>query len=227
MYTSEQQPYAPNYVMLGEDKNDPNSLKPPPYRRNIPRYHSNTHKKKVATLAIIFFICAPKVPSYKVHNFQVDAFEMRPDFSLYTQFIVTVKADNPNTQIGINYLPDSSILVEYRNSILSSGQLPIFYQGHQNITLIKVKLDGKSTYGSGLQEALVQNRNSGKIPLKIKVEAPVTIKVGQVPLKTVIVFADIKIVVDNLSPKKKIGILSSEYKIRVESKVPHFVYQVV
>ncbi|KAF9587410.1 hypothetical protein IFM89_002139 [Coptis chinensis] len=251
MNPSDQPPYPPRYVVLGDDKADPQGLKPPPYRRTIPRYHSNDQKKKggntcckciscfcafliillfilVGLLATIYAIYQPKVPTYKVKNLDVAAFEMRPDFSLYTKFIVTVEADNPNTKIGITYEKDSSVMVNYEGSTLCSGSLPAFYQGYENMTILKVTMDGESPFGSGLQEALMDNRQSGRIPLTIRVRAPVSIVLGNLPLKSITVEVHIQLVVDNLSPKKKVGILSSDYRVKVEmSQVPKLTLGVV
>ncbi|KAL5730187.1 hypothetical protein ACHQM5_003039 [Ranunculus cassubicifolius] len=255
MYSSdqEQQPYPPKYVMLGEDKNDSQGLRPPPYRRNIPRYHStNPHKKKsggkkcfrcicccycflillililVGLTAGLFYVFNPKIPTYKVDDMSVAAFNVQKDFSLYTKFIVTVKADNPNTKIGINYEKASSVKVGYQGSTLSSGHLPVFYQGHNNVTLIKVTLDGVSSFGSGLQEVYADKRKGKKIPLFIEVKAPVKIVMANFPLKSITVFANISLVVDDLSPNAKINILSSKQDIKVRfSEDPLLEYKVM
>ncbi|XP_042518784.1 NDR1/HIN1-like protein 6 [Macadamia integrifolia] len=220
------------YVMLSENGG---SLRPPPYRRNIPRYNAPKRKGNscckclcccccflfililfVISIAILFYhYYKPKVPSYKVQGLDVSAFNVAPDFSLYTEFIVNVKAENNNENIGITYGKDSAVTVVYSDSTLCSGKLPAFYQGHKNTTLMKVALKGKSEFGTGLQEAFMENRHTGKIPLVIMVRAPVSVKVGEFPMKQIVVHVNCSLVVDNLAPNKKIGILSSTYNISV------------
>lgn len=155
---SSQAPLPPKYVMLSDNSA---ALRPPPYRRNIPRYHSNHHKSGsgclrcicccycflfvlillLAGLSFCFYtFFKPQIPSYKVQNLGIGAFNLELDFSLYTEFVVTVKADNPNERIGFIYGKDSSVVVAYQGSTLCSGNLPAFHQGHKNITMLKVVL---------------------------------------------------------------------------------------
>ncbi|EPS64077.1 hypothetical protein M569_10704, partial [Genlisea aurea] len=99
--------------------------------------------------------------------------------------------------------------VEYSGSNLCTGKLPSFYQGHRNVTTIDVELSGKSEFGSGLQEALMDSRKSHKIPLLVKVRVPVGVVIGGIHLRPATVLVNVTLVVDNLAPNKKIGILSS------------------
>ncbi|KZV23479.1 hypothetical protein F511_16835 [Dorcoceras hygrometricum] len=219
----------PPYVMLeGSHHGD---VQPPPYRRNVPRYHSNYHKRSsgksclrcicccycflflfiiiLAALALYFYtIFEPRIPSYTVQNLEVKSFDVKPDFSLNTELLVTVKADNPNTNIGFTYGAESSVVITYSDADLCHGKLPSFHQGHNNITMIKVDLKGRSEFGSGLQEALADSRKNGKIPLLVKVKVPITVVVGDFPLRQFKVFVNCSLIVDNLAPNKKIGILS-------------------
>ncbi|CAL5336707.1 unnamed protein product [Camellia sinensis] len=149
------------------------------------------------------------MPSYQVQGLTVQAFSLQPDFSLVSEFLINVKADNPNDHIGFIYGKDNSVVVAYEDSTLSSGKLPSFHQGHNNATMMNVLLKGKSEFGSGLQEALMQNRNSGKIPLLVLVKVPVSLILAEIPMRHFVVFVNCSLVVDNLSPNKKIRILST------------------
>ncbi|KAA8524445.1 hypothetical protein F0562_010831 [Nyssa sinensis] len=176
----------PPYMMLSDN----NGVRPPPYRRNIPRYQSTNQKKKgncclrcicccycflfiliLVSAAVFFYFYAvvqPKIPVYQVQGLEVKAFEAQLDFSLNTEFLVTVKAENPNGNIGFIYGKDSSVTVSYTDSTLCSGKLPAFHQDKKNTTMMKVDLKGKSEFGSGLQEALMKSKNNGRIPLLVK-----------------------------------------------------------
>ncbi|XP_052208008.1 NDR1/HIN1-like protein 6 [Diospyros lotus] len=155
----------------------------------------------------------PKMPNYQVNGLNVTTFSLQQDFSLLTEFVVSVRAENPNDRIGFIYGRDSAAVVTYRDSKLCSGKLPSFEQGHNNVTLMNVTMKGKSEFGNGLQEALMQNKNSGKIPLLVQVKVPVSVVVADSPLRQFLVFVNCSLVVDNLSPNKKIRILSSEYTL--------------
>ncbi|XP_022148010.1 NDR1/HIN1-like protein 6 [Momordica charantia] len=220
----------PKYVMLSDSQA---SLRPPPYRRNIPRYHSKSHgggcgccfKCICCCYCFLFFLIfaligfgyflwsyySPQIPSYKVSDFSVHAFDVKPDFSLHTEFIVIVRADNPNNNIEFVYGKDSSVSVLYSKSQLCAGKIPNFRQPSKNVTDINILLSGNSEFGSGLQEALMQNRHSGKIPLFVQVKVPVTVVVGGFSFRKITVLVNCSLVVDNLSPNKKAGILSTNY----------------
>ncbi|KAK2979393.1 hypothetical protein RJ640_000199 [Escallonia rubra] len=221
------------YVMLSENHG---SVRPPPYRRNVPRYE---HRKSgrswcyrficcfycflflliilLAGFAFFFYIVyKPQAPTYKVEGLEIKAFQAQlADFSINTEFVVSVKADNPNNAIGVIYGHDSSVVVLYKETTFCSGKLPAFYQGHKNTTVMKLDLKGKSEFGSGLQEALTQNQNSGRVPILVKVSASVAVVLFQIPLRKIVVYVNCSLVLDSLSPNKKPGIVSTKYDIRV------------
>ncbi|RZC65412.1 hypothetical protein C5167_009102 [Papaver somniferum] len=229
----------PKYVMLSENGGDA-GVRPPPYRRNIPRYHSTAqpYKKKgncclkciccfycflfiliFGVSAFVFYVHAiyqPKMPTYKVDHIGIGAFDLQADFSLYTEFDVTVRAENPNERITIFYAPESSIAITYSDSTLCTGKIPTFKQGHQNVTFMDIVLKGKSEFGSGLQEALLDNRKTGKIPLLIIVRAPIVIEMGDLPLKQVTFLVNCSLVIDSLTPRKQVKILSTTYHGAIE-----------
>ncbi|XP_022969244.1 NDR1/HIN1-like protein 6 [Cucurbita maxima] len=224
----------PKYVMLSD--NHQGSLRPPPYRRHVPRYHSKAQGggggcagcclkcicccycfllflifSLFGLAYVLFSYYNPQIPSYEVSSFNVRVFDVKPDFSLYTEFIVIVTADNPNQNIDFVYGKGSYVSVLYNQSVLCTGDIPNFRQPSKNVTDISISLTGNSEFGSGLQEALMQNRHSGRIPLLVVVKVPVTIVIGRLSLKKVNVFVNCSLIVDNLSPDKKVGILSSNY----------------
>ncbi|KAJ6291397.1 hypothetical protein OIU76_023465 [Salix suchowensis] len=155
-------------------------------------------------------------PPPQRQSFEVNAFTMDPDFSLYTEFVVVVKSNNPNKDIAFTYGKDSSVVVAYSDSTLCSGKLPAFHQPFQNTTMIPVVLTGKSEFGSGLQEALMDNRETGRIPLLVIVKAPISVMVKSLALRQFMVNVNCSLVVDNLAPNKRVRILSSTYTYAFE-----------
>ncbi|XP_068645011.1 NDR1/HIN1-like protein 6 [Aristolochia californica] len=230
--------YGPGYVMLSEHGSD-HHLRPPPYRRkNIPRYHSKMHSHRrggccccicccctflmvfllllLLLASYVYFFIKPKPPNYKISNMKIAAFHLNSDFSLYTEFNVAVRAENPNDNVAIIYGHDGAVAVTYTGSTLCYGKLPTFYQGHHNTTTINVGLKGKSEFGSGLQSALMDNKRKGRIPLDIYVRVPFSVEVGSIrtsPLKAIVHCA---LVVDNLSPNRKVNIISSKYDVEIK-----------
>ncbi|KAL3647137.1 hypothetical protein CASFOL_008105 [Castilleja foliolosa] len=232
----------PPYVVLNDGSQKGTALPPPP-QRQLPMYNSHYKKPKssgavkgclmciccfycflfilvivlASTAFYLYAINKPQIPSYKVENFEVKAFDLMPDFSLKTEFLVTVKADNPNNHIGFIYGEDSFVGVYYNDNDLCHGKLPSFHQGHKNTTYMKIYLAGKSEFGSGLQEALAESRKKKKVPLLVRVQAPIRVVVGELPMRQFMVFVNVYLIVDSLAPNKKTHILSSsttfDYKL--------------
>ncbi|KAF3325962.1 Protein YLS9 [Carex littledalei] len=231
-------PPPPRYVMLAEQGGSESmNLRPPPTSRNLPRYHTEKSKGNgcckcfcwcfcflfllilaiAAALAYLFYIYKPQIPSYSVTNFSVGSFEFRPsEFTMHTKLFVSVRAENPNEMIGIKYGEASSVVVSYRNSTLSSGKLPNFYQGHKNVTVMQVTLEGVHPYGSGLQKAIEESSDSGSVPLDVYVRVPFSLKLDTLDLREVTVNVHCALVVDSISPKKKPNIKSATYDVNVE-----------
>ncbi|KAI3465729.1 hypothetical protein Pfo_022392, partial [Paulownia fortunei] len=224
MYAS---PPPPHYAMLEGSQYYGSGAHPPAYHRNVPRYPSNNHKNsgggsccrcicccccflflliiiQVTIFFILYHIYDPKIPTYKVEGLEVKSFDILPDFSLNTEFQLTVRADNPNRKIGFIYGDDSWVIVTYSDANLCSGKVPAFHQGHENTTIMKIDLKGKSEFGSGLQQALTDSRHSHKIPLLVKLKVPVSVVMGDIPLREFKVFVNCSLLLDNLSPHKNV-----------------------
>ncbi|KAF3788244.1 YLS9 protein [Nymphaea thermarum] len=221
--------HAPRYVLLSENSLDPSSMRPPPHRRNVPRY---PHKKGtsccckcycccccffflllvalVGSIAYISYRYQPQIPSYRVKNFHVSKFNVDSELTVFSEFSVEIEAENPNTKIGFHYERGSLVAVTYSGRELCSGKLPVFYQGYKNTTVMHVALTGKSAFGTGLQAALMEQQNTGSVPLTISVVVPVALDLQGVKLHKVTVFVTVSLVVDSLQPNKKILIKSKE-----------------
>ncbi|CAN4103349.1 unnamed protein product [Withania somnifera] len=170
-----------------------------------------------AALAFCFYIYfEPKMPMYRYESLEVKDFGYQPDFSVNADLIITMRANNPNTAIGFIYGEGSWINVTYSDSTICTGKVPAFHQGYKNTTMLPIELKGKSTFGSGLFEALQDNERNGKIPLKVMVKIPVQVALGSFKLKQFDVFANCTLIVHDLKPGKKPQVENSEptYTVR-------------
>ncbi|KAJ1697832.1 hypothetical protein LUZ63_006344 [Rhynchospora breviuscula] len=235
--TGSPMPPPPPYINLADQGgNDPMNLHPPS-RRNLPRYHSGRKKGNECCKCVCWFCCfifiiilaiagffvylyviyKPQIPSYSLSSFSVGAFDFRPaELTLNTKIFVSVRAENPNEMIGINYGEGSSIVIAYQNTTLSSGELPIFYQGHKNVTVMQIVLEGSHPYGSGLQKAIEESSKSGSVPLDVYVKVPFSLRLDELDLHEVKVNIHCALVVDSISPKKKPNIKSAKYDVDAE-----------
>ncbi|KAI3790806.1 hypothetical protein L2E82_04139 [Cichorium intybus] len=169
-----------------------------------------------AIIGVLYLVFKPKIPSYSVDRLTISQLTLNLDFSLYARFNVRITATNPNKKIGIFYQKGSHLSVWYGNTNLCQGSLPVFYQGHQNKTVLNVALSGQNQYGRTLLAALQQQQQTGQIPLDLKVDVPVKIKLGKLKLKKVRILGKCMLVVDNLSANNKISIKATSCKFRLK-----------
>ncbi|KAM7479556.1 hypothetical protein LguiA_027769 [Lonicera macranthoides] len=212
--------------------------KPPPFKhRTIPVTHSKPPKKRnccckfmcctilllVLVLAIIgttagvlYLLFQPKLPKYSVDQLKISDLRLNSDTSLDAQFDVKIAANNPNEKIGIYYEKQSHISVWYSSTKLCQGSLPVFYQGHQNMTKLNVGLTGHTQYGSTLMGTLQEQQQTGRIPLELKVDVPVRIKLGKWKVRKVRIMGRCSLMVDSLSANNVINIKTSNCSFRLK-----------
>ena len=210
----------------------------PPFQRTIPVMHSKPPKRRSccckclcwtislllllviligATVGILFLVFRPKLPKFSVDKLEITQFNLNnSDDTLNATFDVTITATNPNKKIGIYYEGGSQISGWYQNTQLCEGALPKFYQGHKNTTMLDLALTGQTQNATGLINALSQQRQeTGNIPLGLKVNQPVKIKLGSLKLFTVKFRVRCTLIVDDLAANNQITISSSSCKFRL------------
>ncbi|CAN8272732.1 unnamed protein product [Cochlearia groenlandica] len=168
-----------------------------------------------AIVGILYLVFKPKLPVYNIDRLQLNRFTLNQDSSLSTAFNVTITAKNPNEKIGIYYEVGSKISVFYMQTRLSNGSLPKFYQGHENTTIIIVEMNGYTQNATDLITKLQEQQQlTGSIPLRIRVNQPVRIKLGKLKLMEVKFLVKCGVSVENLAPNNVIRVKSSNCKFR-------------
>ncbi|KAK0587685.1 hypothetical protein LWI29_026877 [Acer saccharum] len=167
-------------------------------------------------VGIVYLVFQPKLPKYSVESLRISDLRLNFDLSLYARFDVKVTANNPNKKIGIYYEKGGRLSVWYTKTKLCQGSLPKFYQGHQNITKLDVALTGQTQYGNTLMNALQEQQQTGQIPLDLKVEAPVAIKLGKLKLMKVRILGECLLVVDSLTTNNVISIKASNCRFKLK-----------
>ncbi|XP_059661634.1 NDR1/HIN1-like protein 6 [Cornus florida] len=219
------------------DKGNPMQHYSPPFRRTIPEIHSKPPCRGTCcckcvcwtvsllilllivigvTGGILYLMFQPKLPKYSIDSLKISDFRLNFDMSLYAKFDVKITANNPNKKIGIYYEKGSHLSVWYTNTKLCQGLLPRFYQGHQNTTRLDVALTGQTQYANALMAALQEQQQTGRIPLDLKVDVPVSIKLGKLKLRKVWILGKCVLIVDSLSANNLISIRANTCKFRLK-----------
>ncbi|XP_057441514.1 NDR1/HIN1-like protein 13 [Lotus japonicus] len=167
---------------------------------------------------ILYLVYRPEAPSYSIERIAIKGVNISSPSStaaaMSPEFDVTVKADNPNDKIGIRYEKDSSAEIFFNGARLCNGVLPAFYQPSNNVTVFMTALKGKevelrSEDGRALWEALTKR----KVPLTVKLRAPVRIKVGSVKTWKITVKVNCDVTVNKLTVQAKIGSRHCDYGV--------------
>jgi hypothetical protein len=121
------------------------------------------------------------------------------------EFNLTIKANNGNEKIGIYYENNSNVEIFYRDTMLSNGVMPAFYQPSNNVTVFQMVLKGNDVeLGRSDRSVLVNAAAKRIVPLSLKLRAPVKIKVGSVKTWKIGVNVDCDVMVDQLTAHTKI-----------------------
>jgi len=203
----------------------PRYLSPPPKRRcSCCRCLCCTICFLIAFVVIVAVACGvlylvfrPKIPKYSVDSIQITNFTINPtDLSTNCQFAVKIKARNPNKRIGIYYLDNSNLAVLYSGSELCTGSLPVFYQGHQNTTFLDVELTGTGAkLTSDMVTTLKAQTNQASIPLNLKADVPVKIKLGKLKLWKITVRVRWDLTVNQLDANAKVTVKKSKVRVKL------------
>uniref|UniRef100_A0A0D9XKY3 Late embryogenesis abundant protein LEA-2 subgroup domain-containing protein n=1 Tax=Leersia perrieri TaxID=77586 RepID=A0A0D9XKY3_9ORYZ len=165
-----------------------------------------------AAAAALYLAFDPKAPRYSVSRLSVSAFQVDPTLTATARLDVTVTATNPNARIGIHYEPGSSLAVYYAAHRLAAGELPPFYQGHRNTTVLAVAMSGRAQLGGAAMSALRDAQTTGAVPLVFRAEVPVRVQLGGLRLWRVTSRVTCDLVVDSLGVNNPINIKASNCK---------------
>lgn len=164
---------------------------------------------------ILYLVYRPESPNYSVEDVAVAGINVTsPTAVISPRIDVAVRAENPNDKIGIYYERDSSVRVYYSGVKLCDGVLPAFYQPSNNVTVFKMALTGSGIeLTESLLAALRGAQTQGKVPLELKLRAPVKIKIGSVKTWTITVKVNCDVTVDKLTADAKIVSKDCDYGV--------------
>ncbi|CAH2060782.1 unnamed protein product [Thlaspi arvense] len=157
------------------------------------------------SLATLYLVFRPESSKYSVEGFSVSGINLTSSSPISPKFNVTVKSRNGNGKIGIYYEKGSTVDVYYNDVDLCNGALPTFYQPAMNVTVIKTALTGsRIQLTSAMRKEMRDELSKKTMPFKLKIKAPVKIKVGSVKTWTITVKVNCDVTVDKLTAPSSI-----------------------
>ncbi|WCJ41519.1 Late embryogenesis abundant (LEA) hydroxyproline-rich glycoprotein family [Euphorbia peplus] len=166
--------------------------------------------------AVFYFVVKPEAPEYTIDSISIKGLNLTSAGPYSPEFDVTVRADNGNDNIGIDYVSGSSVEVFYEDVRLSYGQLPVFYQGSNNVTVFTTVLkDNGIELTSSVREGLVDGEKKKTVPFGVKLRAPVKLKVGSVKTWTITVKVDCDVTMDSLTAGGKMVGKDCDYSVEL------------
>ncbi|CAK9179964.1 unnamed protein product [Ilex paraguariensis] len=132
--------------------------------------------------AVVWVLYRPHRPSFSVSSFQVSQFNITSssqDSQLNSKFNLTVSARNPNGKIIFLYDP-ITVSITSDGVDIGDGSFPGFVHGKKNTTTLRTVI---TSAGQSLDSTAVNSlKNKKSLPLKIKLDTKVKVKIGS--LKT-------------------------------------------
>ncbi|XP_030521201.1 NDR1/HIN1-like protein 13 [Rhodamnia argentea] len=169
-----------------------------------------------AAAGIFYLVVRPQSPDYAVSGISIGGLNLTSSSPVSPAMDVAVRANNPNDKIGIYYLEGSSAEVYYTGIKLCDGALPVFYQPANNATVFDAALKGGAmVLTSELRQALVSDQTQGRVPLTVKVTAPVKLKLGALKTWKITVKVTCDVTVDKLTSTAKIGSRECHYGVDI------------
>ncbi|KAM3324290.1 NDR1/HIN1-like protein 13 [Capsicum chacoense] len=168
------------------------------------------------TLGVLYLVYRPEAPKYTISNIAIKHFNVTTSSKISPEFDVSVRAENPNNNLGMYYRKGSSVKVVYSGIDLSTGVLPVFYQPANNVTIFQTALKGSNVIlGSSVKTALRNEQKKGKVQFRVSIKAPVKIKIGAVKTWEITVKVNCDVTVDALTVKSKLVSKDCDYSVRL------------
>lgn len=169
-----------------------------------------------ATAGILYLVFRPKIPNFHVDRLTVTRFDVNTTTMAVTDaFDVYVTANNPNKRIGI-YYDGGEVTASFNGTQLCSGAFPALYQGHRTTVRPNISLAGETRLDSAVARQLLQQRESGFVPLTVRARVPIRIKFGLIKLWKMTGKANCNLVVDNIQAGTQLRIRSNSCSFKLK-----------
>ncbi|CAI9269253.1 unnamed protein product [Lactuca saligna] len=154
---------------------------------------------------------------YSIDNISIGGVNLTSSAPIFPRITVDIRAENPNDKLSVYYNgKGSSVNVYYADVNLCNGVLPTLQQHTNNVTIIKTALRGSNiVLARDDHSRLVSQQGKRNVPLRLKVKAPLKIKIGAVKTWEITVTVKCNVAVDQLTQKSKIVSENCDYRVKL------------
>ncbi|KAG0626025.1 hypothetical protein M758_2G097100 [Ceratodon purpureus] len=132
----------------------------------------------IAVLVLWLVLRPIHLPKYSLDNVDVRSFSVGQGSTLNANIVYNITANNPNRKIGIKY-DAINLETSYDGQVFGHSAIPAFYQGHQNITSLASELNATNfPLRASSATALASQIQSNSVPLFVRADAKVRVKIG-------------------------------------------------
>ncbi|KAL9675312.1 hypothetical protein QQ045_003514 [Rhodiola kirilowii] len=160
--------------------------------------------------SVSYLVFRPQVPRHTLEKISVSGFDSNLTAStsappIRLNFTVAIRAENPNEKISVYYERTSSVTIRHSETNLCDGEMPYFQQPTRNVTVMRTELRGAEIVSGGtVYDALVRDERAGRVPLLVRIHAPLGMKIGNVKSWKVRVEVTCDVVVNELTEAARI-----------------------
>ncbi|XP_020102067.1 NDR1/HIN1-like protein 13 [Ananas comosus] len=177
------------------------------------------YTRLAAAAAALYFALRPKLPSFSLASLAINGLAPSSSSSsspISPDLAAAIRARNPNSKIGLRYLPGGSVAASYGAVALANGAWPAFFQGRDNVTEFVTPLAGSGIRLSpSTRASMVTAQRNGAVPLTVDARLPVRAKVGAVTTWTWTVKVRCDVTVDELTANATIISQACHVKLRL------------
>ncbi|KAL7612230.1 NDR1/HIN1-like protein 13 [Lactuca sativa] len=166
---------------------------------------------------ILYLVFRPEKLKYSIDNISIGGVNLTSSAPIFPRITVDIRAENPNDKLSVYYNgKGSSVNVYYADVNLCNGVLPTLQQHTNNVTIIKTALRGSNiVLARDDHSRLVSQQGKRNVPLRLKVKAPLKIKIGAVKTWEITVTVKCNVAVDQLTQKSKIVSENCDYRVKL------------
>ncbi|PKA51689.1 Putative syntaxin-24 [Apostasia shenzhenica] len=134
---------------------------------------------------ILWFVVNPKDVKVNVEDAALTQFNLAGNNLLHYNLTVAVRLRNPNEKLGVYYDSVEARAV-YNGSRFGSTNLPVFFQGHVNTTILRPAFQGSGfPLGEAAAETFEMEKATGIYNIDVQLRVKIRIKAGflKIPAK--------------------------------------------